>query len=159
MSFTTDLKFQQKRRIYMENMERTGEGALVMGPENEDQEITTLGDDARAKELPEGMAVLLRVVEGAEPGKGYTVHKTPATIGRDALCNVSLTDTKMSRQHAMLMYYAPDFYLKDMGSTNGTFYKEKRIKQVTLQNGDRFRIGNTVLEFIVSTDSESPGAG
>lgn len=143
----------------MENLEERVKGVRLMAPDNDEQEITTLGDDAKAKELPEGMAVLLRVVEGAEPGKGHAVHQTPATIGRDAICSVSISDTKMSRQHAMLLYYAPSFYLKDLGSTNGTFYEDKRIKQVALQNGDRFKIGNTVLEFIVSADSESPGIG
>ncbi|MFO8057484.1 MAG: FHA domain-containing protein [bacterium] len=130
-----------------------------MGLDNSEQEITTLGDEAKARDLPEGMTVLLRVVEGTEPGKGYTIHKSPATIGRDAICNVSINDTKMSRQHAMLMYYPPGFYLKDLGSTNGTFYDDKRVKQAALKNGDRFRVGNTLLEFIVSSEPDAGGQG
>lgn len=114
------------------------------------QEITTLGDEAKVQELPPGLMALFREVEGQNPGKGYAVEKVPLTLGRDALCDVSITDTRMSRQHAMLFYYAPHFYLKDLGSTNGTFVNDKRIKQAILQNGDKVKMGGTTLEFIVS---------
>jgi two-component system, cell cycle response regulator len=140
----------------MANYDFPGPGRRLAPVMNE-QEITTLGDDAKAKELPEGITVLLRVVEGLELGKGYTVDKVPVSLGRDALCGVSITDTRMSRQHAMLFYYAPDFHLKDLGSTNGTFINDKRIKQGIVKNGDRIKIGNTVLEFIVSKTGAAAG--
>jgi len=129
-----------------------------LSPPLDDQEITTLGDEAKAKEIPEGMMVMLRVVEGQEAGKGYPVHKVPVTLGRDAISDISITDTRMSRQHAMLFFYSPDFYLKDLGSTNGTFVNDKRIKQAIIKNGDKVKVGSTVLEFIVST-TESGAAG
>ena len=129
-----------------------------LSPELDEQEITTLGEEAKAKEIPEGMMVMLRVVEGQEVGKGYPVHKVPATLGRDELSDISISDTRMSRQHAMLFYFAPSFYLKDLGSTNGTFVNDKRIKQAAIKNADKIKLGNTVLEFIVSTtESESTG--
>jgi len=135
--------------IYIKMIERR------LFPQGDDQEITHLGEDAKAKDIPEGMVVMLRVLEGNEAGKGYHVEKVPATLGRDALCDISISDTRMSRQHAMLFYYAANFYIKDLGSTNGTFVHEKRIKQSELKNGDEIRVGSTKLEFIVS-NTESP---
>jgi len=123
-----------------------------LSSELSNQEITLLGEDAKAKDLPEGIMVILRVLEGAEIGKGYPVNKVPATIGRDKLCDISITDTRMSRQHAMLFYYSPHFYLKDLGATNGTFVNDKRIKQTEINNGDQIRIGSSKLEFIVSSN-------
>lgn len=117
----------------------------------DDQEITTLGQDAKAREVPEGMMVMLRVLEGQEVGRGYPIHKVPVSLGRDALCDVSILDSRMSRQHAMLFYYQPDFYLKDLGSTNGSFVNDKRIKQALIKNGDKIKLGSTLLEFIVSS--------
>jgi len=131
------------------------EGAKLMAAPDE-QEITTLGDDARQKELPDGMMVMLRVIEGAEPGRGYPLESMPVTLGRDQMCDVSITDTRMSRQHSMIMYYQPDFYIKDLGSTNGTFVNDKRIKQASIKNGDRIKVGSTTLEFIMSRQ-ESAG--
>jgi pSer/pThr/pTyr-binding forkhead associated (FHA) protein len=138
-------------------MEMTTE-ILLRPPQPPNQEITTLGDDAKAKELPEGTIVILRVIEGAQVGKGYPLHKMPATLGRDALCDVSIVDSRMSRQHAMIVYYAPNFYLKDLGSTNGTFLDDKRIKQEVLKSGMKFKVGATVLEFTVSDAGSQAGA-
>ncbi len=124
--------------------------AREFSPKKGDQYITTLGDDARAKDVPEGIVVMLRVVEGEEPGKGYPIDKTPATIGRDDMCDITIVDKRMSRQHAMLFYYSPNFYVKDLGSTNGTFVNDKKITQAAVKNGDRVKTGNTLLELIVS---------
>ncbi len=124
-----------------------------MAPVDE-QDITTLGDEAKAKELPEGMMVMLRVLEGQEKGKGYHVEKVPVTIGRDQISDISITDSRMSRQHCMVFYYAPEFYIKDLGSTNGTFVNEKRIKQSGIKNGDHIKAGSTLLEFIVSDEQQ-----
>jgi len=126
------------------------------GPKD-DQEITTLGADAQARELPEGILVMLRVVEGAEPGRGYQVTSVPVTLGRDALSGISLPDPKMSRQHAALALQGSEFVLKDLGSTNGTFVNDKRVKESALCNGDQVRLGNTVLEFILSHPAAGKG--
>lgn len=123
------------------------------------QEITTLGDEAKAREIPDGMMVMLRVIEGQEVGRGYPIHKTPVSLGRDSLCDVSILDQRMSRQHAMLLFFQPDFYLKDLGSTNGSFVNDKRIKQALIKNGDHLKLGSTVLEFIVSRTDETAGGG
>lgn len=126
------------------------------GPKDE-QEITTLGAEAQVRELPEGVLVMLRVIEGAEPGRGYQVASVPVTLGRDAISGISLPDPKMSRQHAALALQGSDFVLKDLGSTNGTFVNDQRVKEAVLLNGDRMRLGNTVLEFILSQPAAEKG--
>ena len=115
----------------------------------DDQEITTLGVEAQAREIPPGWVVKLRVKEGAELGRDYAITSVPVTLGRDALSGISFPDPKMSRQHAVLIGQGADFILKDLGSTNGTFLNEKRIKQAVLINGDRIRLGKTLFELIL----------
>jgi len=127
-----------------------GNQRRMMSPPVDKQEITSLGEDAKAKKLPPGITVMLRVLEGQEPGRGYQIEKSPVTIGRDSMCDVSIPDTRMSRQHCMLFYYSPTFYIKDLGSTNGTFVNDKRVKQSEMKNGDHIQVGSTVLELIVS---------
>jgi pSer/pThr/pTyr-binding forkhead associated (FHA) protein len=123
----------------------------------DDQEVTKLGDEAKAKDLPEGTMIMLRVLEGQEVGRGYPLAKLPVTLGRDALCDVSIVDGRLSRQHSMIFYFNPDFYIKDLGSTNGTFVNTMRIKQQVLKNGDEIKIGSTRFEFILTVSE--PGAG
>ena len=128
------------------------DGNRAKGPDR--QEITTLGDEATTRETPAGMMVMLRVLEGREVGRGYPIHQTPVSLGRDALCDISILDQRMSRQHAMLFYFPPDFYLKDLGSTNGSFVNDKRINQTLIKNGDHLKLGATVLEFIAGSTEE-----
>jgi len=116
----------------------------------DEQGITTLEDDAKVRQVPENLVVLLRVVQGAEQGRGYQITETPLTIGRDKLCGISINDTRMSRQHAGIYYLAPDFFVKDLGSTNGVFVNNKKVKQTRLASGDRIQMGGTIFEFIVS---------
>ena len=128
---------------------------FALPPDN--QEITTLGEDAKVGKIPEDFLVVLRMLEGPEPGKGYQITETPLTIGRDNLCTITINDPRMSRQHAVIYYYHPDFFLKDLGSTNGTFVNDRLVKQARLKSGDRIRMGGTLFEFIMSKLSEDKG--
>ena len=49
---------------------------FAMGPD--EREITTLGDEALVRPVPEDLVVLLRVVSGAEQGRGYQYPRDPA---------------------------------------------------------------------------------
>ena len=116
----------------------------------DEKEITTLGDDAKVHKVPDDLLVLLRVVQGAEPGKGYQITQTPLTIGRDKICTISINDSRMSRQHAAFYYLVPDFFVKDLASTNGVMVNGRKIKQVKLNSGDQILMGGTMFEFIIS---------
>jgi pSer/pThr/pTyr-binding forkhead associated (FHA) protein len=121
----------------------------------DDQGITTLDKAAKVQKTPPDIVVMLRVLEGPDAGKSFQIYETPATIGRDKICTISIKDSRMSRQHAAIFYYAPDFFLKDLASTNGTFLEDKQVKQARLKNGDKIRMGQTLFEFIVSKLSEA----
>jgi pSer/pThr/pTyr-binding forkhead associated (FHA) protein len=41
--------------------------------------------------------------------------------------------------------------LKDLDSTNGTFYEEERVRAAMLQDGAEFRIGNSVIRFSLTS--------
>lgn len=71
------------------------------------------------------------------------------TLGRDKNSDITLNDPQASRNHAVLRRLgADDYYLIDSGSANGSFVNERRIATPTLlHDGDRVRIGSTVLEF------------
>ncbi len=129
--------------------------ALLFSLVTDDQGVTTLGDEAKVHKIPDDLVVLLRVLEGAEAGKGYQIHETPVTIGRDKICAISVKDSRMSRQHGAILYFAPDFFIKDLASSNGTLLDGKPVKQAKLKNGDKIKMGQTVFEFIVSNLSEA----
>lgn len=63
--------------------------------------------------------------------------------------NTVVIDSKLaSRHHCIIQKIRDEFFLKDEGSTNGTFLNGSRIppdKYVKLNSGDKIRIGSSEL--------------
>jgi pSer/pThr/pTyr-binding forkhead associated (FHA) protein len=71
------------------------------------------------------------------------------TIGRDASCDLAITDMTISRQHAQLERTPDGWLLSDLESTNGTRVNGWRVRgQVPVRVGDRVSFGS--LEVILS---------
>jgi len=70
------------------------------------------------------------------------------TVGRSPGCAVSLEDdTFVSSIHARVFLRNGELWLEDLGSTNGTWLNNDRVRGLErLQRGDRVKIGSTILE-------------
>ncbi len=78
------------------------------------------------------------------------VGRTSWSLGRAPESTICLPDRRVSREHAMILQLARsrDFFLVDLGSRNGSFLNQQRVKVPSLlRNGDVIRIGKTELEF------------
>jgi diguanylate cyclase (GGDEF)-like protein len=91
----------------------------------------------------------LTVLRGNNPGALYPLIGADATIGRDPMCAVALTDDTLSRQHARILRADGVFTIEDLGSTNGTFVDGDRVEGARrLEDGSRIHLGTrTVLHF------------
>jgi diguanylate cyclase (GGDEF)-like protein len=69
-------------------------------------------------------------------------------IGRDAVCDLELVDDSVSRRHARLRPIGDGFEVVDLGSTNGTFVNDVRVKAHKLEPGDRIRLGNQIFKYL-----------
>ena len=73
------------------------------------------------------------------------------SLGRARECTVQLLhDPELSRVHCTIQRQADNSYvLLDETSTNGTYLNDERLvnAEYPLHDGDRIRIGNTVLAF------------
>ncbi|MGK2875476.1 MAG: FHA domain-containing protein FhaB/FipA [Nocardioides sp.] len=88
------------------------------------------------------------VVEGSNPGISAPLSQAPIIIGRGNDAAIRLDDDYVSTRHARIVASAEDqWYVEDLGSTNGTYIGSIRLNQPTaLQLGTQVRIGKTVLE-------------
>ncbi|MCD4657547.1 MAG: sigma 54-interacting transcriptional regulator [Planctomycetes bacterium] len=82
-------------------------------------------------------------------------NDTPLVIGRSEEADLRILDERASRMHCSLTLNKNKIGLKDLGSRNGTFFNNKRIKEIMLKTGDRFQAGNTVFQ--ISKNSELIG--
>lgn len=70
-----------------------------------------------------------------------------AKLGRGETCEIRLDDANASREHAAIRFVRGRYYILDLRSRNGTFVNGARVKQAGLKDGDRVRIGDTVLVY------------
>jgi signal transduction histidine kinase/pSer/pThr/pTyr-binding forkhead associated (FHA) protein len=90
----------------------------------------------------------LIVIKGADEGKQFELTSPSISIGRDAVNSIRLNDTEISRRHAELVLRDADgkrYFLRDIGSANGTFVNNEPIAEVALSPGDQIQVGQTVL--------------
>jgi DNA-binding winged helix-turn-helix (wHTH) protein len=78
----------------------------------------------------------------------YRLRPGENLIGRGEDCAVMIDFTGVSRHHAKIHVSADRFVLQDLGSKNGTWNNDERVKgSVELQDGDRIRLGAVSLTF------------
>lgn len=75
------------------------------------------------------------------------------TIGRE-LGDLNFPDKRMSRRHCLLEAREDGDYIKDLGSTNGTWVNNQRVKEALLRPGDLIRLGFTEFEFLGTPESQ-----
>lgn len=106
-----------------------------------------IGPDLR---LPPGMNAVLEVVAGDDAGKVFRFTRGNVIIGRRA-GEVPLTDLEVSRRHSVIEVFGRDMiYLRDLGSTNGTYHNGRRIRVARLRTGDTVGVGRTVLKMQIN---------
>jgi pSer/pThr/pTyr-binding forkhead associated (FHA) protein len=81
-------------------------------------------------------------------GQKYIVNKDRFIIGRGKQSSdLTIKDPNVSRQHAMVEFANGQFYMVDMGSTNGVEYNGQRVTRKVIGEGDLFRICDHELRF------------
>src|SRR5215475_10072810 len=93
------------------------------------------------------MRVTLRVLAGPYHGQEFTFDQHDTfLIGRSESAHLYLPEDKFfSRNHCLLEIAPPRCFLRDLGSTNGTYVNGRRVQSAYLKAGDRIQGGETVL--------------
>ena len=87
---------------------------------------------------------------GTDSGTGWSLHAEHAklkdqdyliakksVLGRSRDCDLAVPYKLLSRHHAEFSVRDGQLYLKDLGSSNGSFVNGKRVNQARLQSGDK----------------------
>jgi pSer/pThr/pTyr-binding forkhead associated (FHA) protein len=87
----------------------------------------------------------LREIRPDGSTQSFVVDGRPLTIGRGPDNGLVLRDTRASRHHARIYGRQGALLLADLGSTNGSWVNDRQVQEIALGEGDRIRLGDTVL--------------
>jgi len=94
-----------------------------------------------------------------EEGKARRhVFEEQAIVGRDADCDISLSNRSISRRHALLEKTVNGWFLRDLGSANGTFLKGARVTEAPLSPGAALRFGEVEALFEIEAKEKETSA-
>jgi predicted transcriptional regulator len=80
---------------------------------------------------------LVLLADGRELGR---VLKDRYLIGRGKHCDLVIHSGKVSREHAAITRQGADYFIEDLGSSNGTWFEKRRITRRQIQEGDEYYI-------------------
>jgi hypothetical protein len=105
--------------------------------------------------VPSGFSVPAQSEGGAAPplflvfgNQRYVIEKDQFIIGRGTKSSdLPIRDGNISRKHAAVIRRNGEYYIKDLGSTNGIDFKGERIEVKKIEEGDTFSICDYQLKF------------
>jgi two-component system nitrogen regulation response regulator GlnG len=105
---------------------------------------TDIAEPGRAVPVPDKLRIL--VLSGPDSGKQLVLERGTYLVGKAPGCDLVLSDGAVSRQHLELQVTESGVLVKDLGSTNGSFFGGARFSQVTVGPGAVIVIGGTELK-------------
>ncbi len=94
-----------------------------------------------------GTPTQLLVTEGPNAGQAAPLDGEAITLGRGGDVSLRLDDDYVSNRHARFVTNGEDWFVEDLGSTNGTYLGSARVTRPTaVGSGTPVRLGKTVVE-------------
>ncbi len=94
-----------------------------------------------------GVPTKLQVVSGPNAGQSVPLGDEPILLGRGTDASIRLDDDYVSTRHARFATNGEQWFVEDVGSTNGTYLGSQRITSpVPVGIGLQVRLGKTVVE-------------
>jgi pSer/pThr/pTyr-binding forkhead associated (FHA) protein len=98
-------------------------------------------------ELEPGQALVL-VKRGPNAGSTFLLAEETTTVGRSPDSGVFLDDVTVSRKHAVFERRSGSgWFVRDVGSLNGTYVNGEQVDETKLATGDEVQIGRFKLTF------------
>lgn len=95
------------------------------------------------------------VVPGVDPMVISFVPDQPVYVGRSNQCEVRLDSSDVSSRHARIGYESGQFWIEDLGSTNGTFVGQQQISgRVNVAAGEPIIFGRDMVVMGVVSEEQ-----
>lgn len=101
----------------------------------------------KPRKPPRGKPTRLQVVDGPNAGQSVPLGEGPILLGRGTDAAIRLDDDYVSTRHARFATNGEQWFVEDLGSTNGTYLGSQRITTpMPIGLGIQVRLGKTIVE-------------
>ena len=101
----------------------------------------------RSRKASRGVPTKLQVVSGPNAGQSVPLSDQPILLGRGTEASIRLDDDYVSTRHARFATNGEQWFVEDVGSTNGTYLGSQRVTSpVPVGLGIQVRLGKTIVE-------------
>ena len=90
---------------------------------------------------------------GGQTGKQYVVKHRPLAGGRHPSQEIQLLDPEVSRRHFLIRPEGVEYVIMELQAANGVYVNDQRVNEHKLRDGDRIRVGGTVLVYSSRDDA------
>jgi anti-anti-sigma factor len=116
----------------------------------------TRADEARVRassseDEPAMQGARLIALTGRSKGTGVDVDGSTFVIGRSKNCQLRLGSANVSRRHATIERRGRRYFVRDLGSTNGTLLNDRTLhdEDAEIRDGDRLEFGPLVFTLVM----------
>jgi len=95
----------------------------------------------------------LVVIDGPDKGKEFIITKEKVSVGRGKINDFVVTDKTVSFTHFEILTTEKGYLLRDLNSTNGTYFSGCRIKEIYLNPGVIITAGQSKFKFVPLKES------
>ena len=108
---------------------------------------TELSRETFVEEIKVKQRACLEIIGLGEENKVIELGEEEAIIGRTPECGICLSIENVSRRHARVIFRNEEYFVEDLGSTNGTYVNGIKIVKCVLRNSDQINIGGVKILF------------
>jgi hypothetical protein len=104
------------------------------------------GNDFNQNVMPTMPGHWLVIRRGPHMNTSFRLDKNMLTIGRDAANDITINDPEVSRFHVRILWHDNQYFVEDMGSTNGTVVEGQRINGLqAIPRGAKLMLGDNII--------------
>ena len=118
------------------------------------RELRTQGTLLATQKIP---GISLNLQTGEQPPRQRYFTQPEILLGRDSHCDLPLLDDTVSIRHARLSYHHGQWWLEDLGSTNGTHLNKEKVSIPTVViGGDEIECGKVFIKINLGAELANP---
>ncbi len=117
--------------------------------------ITPLSEVAQPEGSGDDCLVIIYSPDSRNFGKRQVMGNETLRVGRERGNQIVLPSDSVSRRHCRIDKRKASWFIKDLGSTNGTYVNDELIEEYQLRRGDQIKVGDTIFKYLSGQDVEA----